>query len=180
MSDDPWTHMLRYGVPMDYAPGETAPVVAEPLPVVTFPEGRKRRAAILLHLPDPYVSGDAVLLKAVTLADRDAPADLGTQVQMGRTMEEWLLDGVRQRDMVVRGTPGSMVMGGDWRTQVAGALIPRVEEALAEHPDKRAVLVGLVDTGRLCLPDIATSELRRLRRKHIGASVHLTSFRGSV
>lgn len=177
---DPFTRMLRYGVSMDYQPGETVPIVDGPLPVVVFPDGRKKRAAILLHLPDPYISGDVVLMKAVTLADRDAPADLDTQVRIGRTMEQWLLDGVKERRIVARGALGIMVMSGDWRTQVAGSLVPRIEAALVEHPDQQAVLAGLVDVARLPLPEYAVRELRRLRRVHIGASVHLTSFRGQL
>lgn len=178
MSED-FGGLMRGGESVDPSQVPTEALVDEPVPFVVFPDGKKRRAAIILHVADFLIPGAAVPVKAVTLVPEPEPT-LEGQIRVARTLESPFLESVRARGIGPVGSWALLPLAGDWRDAIAKALIPRVEESIAENPNLHPVLIALVDTGMLGLTPLATGELRRLRRLHVGASIHLTSLRARV
>lgn len=151
------------------------PLVDWPAPILVFPNGRKQPPAIILHMPDPIVPGDASPVKCVALVSpEDKPETLLGAVRICRRMQDTLLDSVSRNNTRPTGYWATIISSTPWRDAVAETLVPEVENALSENPELDAVLVLLVDTGKLAMTRQANAEIRRLRRLFPHVSLHMT------
>lgn len=154
------------------------PLANWPAPLLVYPDGRKRTPAIILHMPDPMLPPDSNPVRCVALAGpEDEPDTLKGAVRICRHMQETLLASVHARSIGAMGHWATLVSASPWRDAVDPSLVPEVDQALAANPDLTPVLVLLVDTGMLPMTPMANAEIRRLKRLHPGASLHMTSLR---